>query len=198
MRAIRVYTPYLAVFELDHKRYHATLDRGIVVATTPRDDFPEHDAEMISSFRAAFKIAQNITVMREYGFPTLMHDLDGLALCLGALAVHLGLAPRVSEAIKRFSPKTLGSQGLLHQYLGGVYVEGERGFEPAKVDQSLRIVAVKRGGSVEFIPTPRHRLVSSVMELVAKLPASNIRVYSTNTLGTTVYVTKSWDQKAEL
>lgn len=193
---IRVFTPYLAAFEFGDKKYLATLDRGIVVATTSRDDFPEHDAEIISSFRAAFKTTHHLTVIREYGFPTLMHDLDGLALNLAALAVHMGFAERVSEAIGRFAPQLLQSErSVVHQYRGGVYVEdGDGGLRSAELDGSLRIVAVKRDGRVQFIPTPRSSLVSKVMELVTELPASDVKVYSTNTLGTTLYITKSPDQ----
>lgn len=186
---IRVFTPYLASFELGGKTHLATLDRGIVLVEAVRDDFPEHDEHLVSRFRAAFNLSQRFMVVREYGFPTLMHDLEGLALCLAAFAVHLGLAKRVSEALQRFAPQLAAKASVRAQYFGGAYVEEAGGYRPTVLDESLRIVAVKQGGSVRYIPTPRQNLVSKVGELVAQMPASNIRVYSTNSLGTALYFT---------
>jgi len=179
----------LAQFELGGKSYIATLDRGITVATSLKDDFPEHDAHIVSSFRAAFSNSGGLTVIREYGFPTLMHDVEGLALSLGALAVHLGYEERVSRALEKFAPNLLSDRALQKQFWGGAYVMVDGVFEPVKLDDSLRIVAVRRSGAIRFEPTPRPSLVSKVMELVAQLPASEVKVYSTNTLGTTVYDT---------
>ncbi|MEM0271349.1 MAG: hypothetical protein QW514_02255 [Thermoprotei archaeon] len=196
---IRVFTPYLANFEYSQKKYLATLDRGVVVYTTTRDDFPEHDAELISSFRKAYNFEQHLTVIREYGFPTLMRDSEGLALSLGALAVHMGFEERVSAALRRFTPRLLDGQSrLLPQYMGGVYVDDGGGLKRVILDGDLRVVAVKRDRSVSFLPIQRAQLLSSVMELVAKLSAANVRVYSTNTLGTTVYVTGGGDRKPTL
>jgi len=196
---IRVFTPYLASFEYSNKKYVATLDRGVVVYTTPRDDFPEHDSEVISRFREAFNIGLRFTVIREYGFPTLMRDVEGLALSLGALAVHMGLAESVSSALRRFIPRLLREEPrLLPQYRGGVYLDGEAGFERVSLWDDLRVIAVRRNGSVSYLPTRRAQLVSSIMELVAELSAADVRVYSTNTLGTTVYVTGGDDRKPAL
>jgi hypothetical protein len=193
---IRVFTPYFASFEYSNKKYAATLDRGVVVYTTPRDDFPEHDLELISGFREAFNIGQRFTVIREYGFPTLMRDVEGLALSLGALAVHMGLEESVSGALRRFRPKLLREESrLIPQFKGGVYLDGEGGFERVSLGDDLRVIAVRRNGSVSYIPTRRAQLVSNVMELVAELSAGNVKVYSTNTLGTTVYITGGDDRK---
>jgi hypothetical protein len=194
---IRVYTPYLATFGYDDKRYLATLDRGVVVTTTPADDFPGHDAPIISDFRRVFGFSGGLTVMREYGFPTLMHDLEGLSLSLAALAVHLGFEETVSGAIRRFNPGILGSKTkLMYQYLGGVYLEDADGdLKPHRADGDLRIIAVRSNGSISFMAVRRDSLIETVFQLVSRLSASNVKVYSTNTLGTTVYVTGKHDSR---
>lgn len=186
---INVFTPYLAKFELNGKPCLATLDRGIILSTAPKDNYTELDSVLIERFRAVFALNKCLAVTRENGFPAQLFDLQGLALNLAVFAVNAGLSGRVSTALDKFCSGLPFKKGELQsQFEGGSY-ELCGAPKPVELGEQLRIIAKKGDAGVRFYVTSKQELVSMVVKLTADTSADNVKIYAPIKIGTTIYET---------